>query len=59
MGPWLKQQHVVLIDDYASQKQAAFNAVTAEKIRILLTQQSDLLSNAQLGQLTNIAALLP
>lgn len=54
LGPWLKQQHVVLIDDYANQKQAADNAVTAAKILSLLTINSDLLTT---GDLTNLAAI--
>lgn len=59
MGVWLKNAHVMLIDDYATQKVTADNAAIATKIQTLLTTQSDLLSTAQLNQLAAIAALLP
>jgi hypothetical protein len=59
MGPWLKQQHTALVDDYATQKQTVDNAAIAEKLRLLLTVNTDLLSNAQKTQLADIAALLP
>lgn len=59
LGDWLKNQHIVLIDDYSRQKQAADNATVAAKIQILLTTQSDLLSAAQKSQLAAIAALIP
>lgn len=56
---WLRNNHTLLIDDYASQKQAKDNAAIAAKIQMLLTTQSDLLSSAQMSQLVAIAALLP
>lgn len=59
MGPWLKQQHVVLIDDYASQKQQKDNATTAAKIVNLLTVNADLLSASDLNALATIAAKAP
>lgn len=59
LGPWLKQQHTALIDDYSSQKQAVDNAALAATINLILTTQSDLLSVAQKNQLIAIAALLP
>jgi hypothetical protein len=59
MEVWLRGKFIALVDDYASQRQASDNAATAAKINTLLTQQSDLLSNAQLAQLAAIAALLP
>lgn len=59
IGPWLKQQHQVLVDDYTSQKQAKDNAATLAKLQILLTTSSDLLSNADLNNLATIAAKLP
>ena len=58
-GPWLRQQHTALVDDYANQKQAADNTTLAQKIATLLTSQSDLLSNADINNLNTIAAKLP
>jgi hypothetical protein len=59
IGPWLKRQHLALIDDYTTQKQAKDNAVIAAKLQSLLTVNSDLLSNADLSALTTIAEKAP
>lgn len=59
LGPWLKQQHVALLTDYANQKQAADNTVLAAKILNLLTVNSDLLSASDLTSLNTIAAKAP
>lgn len=56
---WLRNQHTILIEDYAAQKQKSDNEAMAQKILTLLTVQSDLLSNADLNNLATIAAKLP
>lgn len=56
---WLKRQEQSLPDNYAAQKQAADNAATLAKLTVLLTSQSDLLSTADLNNLTTIAAKAP
>ena len=59
LGLWLKRQHFALIENYANQKQAADNSVIAQKIATLLIANSDLLSNADMNNLQQIAAKLP
>lgn len=59
IGPWLKRQHMVLIDDYAAQKQNADNAATLAKLTSLLTSNGDLLSKSDLSTLQSIAAKAP
>lgn len=59
LGAWLKQQHVVFIDNYASQKQEKDNAAIAAKIVSLLTVNADLLSAQDLNSLNTIAAKAP
>lgn len=59
IGPWLKQQHVVLIDDYSAQKQKADNATILAKLISLLTLNADLLSASDLSSLTTIANKAP
>jgi hypothetical protein len=59
MGPWLKRQHLVLVDDYTTQKQSKDNAALAAKLVSLLTANSDLLSNADINALTTIAEKAP
>lgn len=59
LGPWLRRQHVVLVDDYANQKQTADNAALAEKLISLLTVNSDLLNAADLAALNTVAAKAP
>lgn len=56
---WLRDKFITLVDDYSSQKQAVDNSVIAEKLRLLLTINTDLLSSAQLNTLQSIAALQP
>lgn len=58
-GPYMKAYYTTIIDSYAKQKQAGDNAAMAAKITQLLTQQSDLLSNADLNNLATIAAKAP
>lgn len=59
MGPWLKQQHVFLIDDYSSQKQRADYAALLAKLTSLLTANADLLNAGDLSSLNTIAAKAP
>jgi hypothetical protein len=56
---WIKQDINDRAKAYSDVKVAQDNAVIAAKITQLLTTDSDLLSNAQKTQLSNIAALLP
>lgn len=59
IGQWLKQQHNVLIDAYASQKQQADNQALLAKLTSLLTSNVDLLSASDLTSLNTIAAKAP
>lgn len=53
---WIKKNYTALVDNYSSQAQSAVNAITAQKITLLLTSESDLLSNSDLSNLATIAA---
>lgn len=55
IGPWLKQQHTVLIDSYCNQKQAADNAAILANITALLTVNTDKLLASDLSALAAIA----
>jgi len=59
MGVWLKSQHVVLVDEYSTQRQIKDNAAAAIKLTSLLTVNSDQLSTADLAALLAIAAKFP
>ena len=56
---WLRANYATHVKNYADQKQDADNRETLRKLTILLTAESDLLSNADLNNLATIAAKAP
>lgn len=56
---WLRANYLSHVKNYADQKQDADNRETLRKLTILLTAESDLLSNADLNNLATIAAKAP